>query len=1162
MQADILNISDISTAILQVLNEAQILLSSRQIASRVRELGFNLSEYQIIAHLRKLNQEGYVTFQGQKWLANIKHRPKNKKYLSRIDFPKLSDETQRILHQVEPASDKITNGPQKVKNYRTGNANWEVFRGLLDYYRQCIRNEEGAEAFAYQNQFGERFLYQRKVGAWYPRPHAAWQTIIPLGEYMSAFINNLPGPTDEDALIVGYPVFAFCKVRNQEPDVAFIRPIFYFPVEYSIGHSGLLLRNIDPAFAVNLNWLEYAFKKSPEKRQSFLSACGFSNTSYTFAEISAKSMDHAAPTLNVLVNALKSFMPQKIKEQLTINAIPDELLSEPFDTGIYNRAVVMIARRSRYSASLLKELTCIKRATDAELETTALKFLINSKERTNELKKSIHEEKVIDVTALNAEQRNAVASLLENPLTVVTGPPGTGKSQVIAAASLNIRLYDQTLLFASRNHKAIDAVYNRLFDNVGRPLMVRTNSKEDPSLKFTFIRAIKQLLNDQFNGNAVQKFRVLLDEILYLLERRGIFAKKARMITETSTALGRLEEQMSYLARKLPPGMSDFLQVKPAVFPLKAITRITQILKRLALKPAGESLDDRIFSWLTCMLLLPFYVHTRRIIEFIPSSPQLPKWPTPTSLTAAFNDFMMLEMAGRFVQLRFECISFENKLREMPELEEMVGEIRDITDRIVSLSSRLVNKDWESRTGLPYNADRQELAELINTFRIIRRENKSGQIRDHDISGLQHVMHAFPCWAVTNLSAGSRIPLIPGLFDLLVIDEASQSDIPSTIPLLFRAKRVGVVGDPHQLRFCSKISPSKDIFLRNDTGIKDRIEARFFYAENSIYDLCSSTRGAKTIFLSETYRSVKEIAEYSNVAFYNGRLRVATEATSLKVPKGSKAGINWTNIEGAIQSGGGSGCYCKEEINAVRTAVRNLLLDNYKGTLGIVTPFRQQANRIRDALFESDATLYQFLVVSKCNVDTAHGFQGDERDVIIFSLCGGPDMPRGSLSFLKDSANLFNVAASRARAVLHIIGNRGWAEQSNIPHIKKLSRPAPAMSAGKVVLRSPWHPHESPWEKIFYDALVAEGMDPRPQFPVAGRRLDMALIKTGTSLKIDIEVDGDCHRNPDGTRKIDDVWRDIQLQGRGWQIMRFWTYQLREDLHGCVRKIHTIWSQY
>lgn len=83
-----------------------------------------------------------------------------------------------------------------------------------------------------------------------------------------------------------------------------------------------------------------------------------------------------------------------------------------------------------------------------------------------------------------------------------------------------------------------------------------------------------------------------------------------------------------------------------------------------------------------------------------------------------------------------------------------------------------------------------------------------------------------------------------------------------------------------------------------------------------------------------------------------------------------------------------------------------------------------------------------------------------------------------------------------------------------------------------------------------------------PQFPVSSRRLDLALIRKGDNpLKIDVEVDGDCHRNPDGSRKIDDIWRDIQLQGMGWKVMRVWVYQLRENLNDSVKKIVEVYNK-
>jgi len=149
---------------------------------------------------------------------------------------------------------------------------------------------------------------------------------------------------------------------------------------------------------------------------------------------------------------------------------------------------------------------------------------------------------------------------------------------------------------------------------------------------------------------------------------------------------------------------------------------------------------------------------------------------------------------------------------------------------------------------------------------------------------------------------------------------------------------------------------------------------------------------------------------------------------------------------------------------------------------------------------------------------------------------------------------------SRARAVLHVVGNREWAKRCGIRHVEDLAVPRERMS--EVSPHGPWHPHESPWEEKLYKALLEVGLEPRPQFPVSGRRLDLALVGQGDrSVKIDIEVDGDCHRNPDGTRKMDDLWRDIKLQGMGWKVLRFWTYMLREDMSGCVKKILKAWSE-
>jgi len=99
---------------------------------------------------------------------------------------------------------------------------------------------------------------------------------------------------------------------------------------------------------------------------------------------------------------------------------------------------------------------------------------------------------------------------------------------------------------------------------------------------------------------------------------------------------------------------------------------------------------------------------------------------------------------------------------------------------------------------------------------------------------------------------------------------------------------------------------------------------------------------------------------------------------------------------------------------------------------------------------------------------------------------------------------------------------------------------------------------ESPWEERLYAALKRRGIECTTQYPIAGRRLDLAWFGSG-KLKIDIEVDGDrYHRDASGMRKADDIWRDHQLRSLGWKVIRFWVYELREDMNRCVERVQGV----
>jgi superfamily I DNA and/or RNA helicase len=140
------------------------------------------------------------------------------------------------------------------------------------------------------------------------------------------------------------------------------------------------------------------------------------------------------------------------------------------------------------------------------------------------------------------------------------------------------------------------------------------------------------------------------------------------------------------------------------------------------------------------------------------------------------------------------------------------------------------------------------------------------------------------CWAVTSLSArGGRVPFDPNFFDLLVVDEASQCDIASALPLLFRARATVVIGDPMQLRHISTLSKHQDRQLLSKHRLVDDYPG-WAYSARSLFDLASSLcRSEDIVALRDHHRSHADIIEFSNEVFYESRLRVATVPPQLEM---------------------------------------------------------------------------------------------------------------------------------------------------------------------------------------------------------------------------------------------------------------------------------------
>jgi superfamily I DNA and/or RNA helicase len=285
---------------------------------------------------------------------------------------------------------------------------------------------------------------------------------------------------------------------------------------------------------------------------------------------------------------------------------------------------------------------------------------------------------------------------------------------------------------------------------------------------------------------------------------------------------------------------------------------------------------------------------------------------------------------------------------------------------------------------------------------------------------------------------------------LVVFDEASQCDIASALPLLYRAKSVVIIGDPKQLSHISGLQRGQDQALLEKYDLLDDFP-HWAYSHQSLFGLGATyVSGDDVVSLVDHHRSHADIISFSNEEFYEERLRVATKYDDLKSPNRAEPGIRWVDVKGQVNRPGTGGAINNTEAKAVAHTLRDLILNKgYKGSVGVVTPFRAQANAITQ-LVNQDKELLAEVVTRGFLADTVHRFQGDERDVMLFSPVVSSGAPKGALGFLRSNGNLFNVAITRARAQLVVVGDLAECASCDIGYLVRFASYASSLDGKKV----------------------------------------------------------------------------------------------------------------
>jgi hypothetical protein len=367
-----------------------------------------------------------------------------------------------------------------------------------------------------------------------------------------------------------------------------------------------------------------------------------------------------------------------------------------------------------------------------------------------------------------------------------------------------------------------------------------------------------------------------------------------------------------------------------------------------------------------------------------------------------------------------------------------------------------------------------------------------------------HLLAALPLWVGTLADVEEILPPVPGMFDLVVIDEASHVDQPLAAPALLRAKRAVIGGDPRQLRHVSFVS---------DQAVRDAVAAegaepllsRLDVPKVSLFDAAAAAAGVH--WLTEHHRCAPHLIGFAATRFYEGRIALLTTHPSI-------ADIDCIDVEQVDGTRDNKGVN-RVEIDAVLAHLRGRIAAGVR-SIGVATPFRAQADALEQALL--DQLSLNEIKTGGVRVGTVHGVQGSEFDEVVISLALTDSDSGTAWRFVNDQ-NLLAVLTTRARRLVHVITSARQPVGLVADYLRHAEIP-PTETAGE-------DPADD-WTKRLAAELTGLGLTVRTGYPVGQWRLD--LVVGGGKDAVAVET----RPHPEGADAHLARWR--ALHGAGWRI--------------------------
>lgn len=364
----------------------------------------------------------------------------------------------------------------------------------------------------------------------------------------------------------------------------------------------------------------------------------------------------------------------------------------------------------------------------------------------------------------------------------------------------------------------------------------------------------------------------------------------------------------------------------------------------------------------------------------------------------------MLEYEGGSLSVQMLPFQADLQGRQMEQVKRRMEKTGSITeeeafslldDKVEDLKKYLyyTSARYIRKLDLPRHKDLKEI--VFNENKKTRLEDFSRYLsRKENIKKLQEI---FPIVATTCISAHKLGEPAP-MFDMVIMDEASQCNTAVSLVPVIRGSSLMMVGDPQQLNPVIQLEEMVNQKLRKKYNVPEEYD----YRKNSIYKTflaCDAVNDE--ILLHYHYRCHEKIIGFNNKKYYNEKLCIKTESREPEP-------LLYLDVRDSQSSGKNTAPGEVEEI--IKYAGKNR-----DKTIGVITPFVNQKKLLEEGLKQAR--------LSNVDCGTVHAFQGDEKDIVLFSTAITSQTQAGTYEWLKNNKELINVATSRAKDRLIILSD-------------------------------------------------------------------------------------------------------------------------------------------